>query len=179
MQLVPEYTENENKDRLRNQIIALRSGNRIAILDALREIRTQSNVSILPELFELLLDEENEEIIQGVTSLLNDLKVQDAAPVLTEAIANPEYHPIARILVAACWQNGLSYGKYADTFTRVAIEADFATSIEAFTVLEAAVGEIDRDQRNRLSEQIRNSLPAGDDQKRLLLRELIKVMETY
>ena len=86
---------------------------------------------------------------------------------------------VARILVAACWQNGLSYGRYADTFTRVAIEADFATSIEAFTVLEAAIGEIDRDQRNRLSAQIRESLPARDDQKRLLLRELISVLETY
>jgi hypothetical protein len=179
MPLTPAGAEYERMDRLRGQVQALRSGNRITILGALREIRAKSNVTILPELFDLLLDQEDEEIIFSISSLLNDLKVQEAAPLLAEAIENPVYQPIATILVAACWQNGLSYEKHIDTFTRVAIEGEFATALEAFTVLEEAAGKLEQGDRKRLSDMIRHGLPGADEQKQLLLRELIRVIETY
>lgn len=171
--------DNSKKDRLRGQVQALRSGNRITILDALKEIRTESSISILPDLFDLLVDQEDDEIIRGISSLLNDLKTQEAAGVLAEAIGNPEYQSITTLLGAACWQNGLSYGKFADTFAKVAIDGSFETAIEAFTVLEEAVGDLDQDERNRLSKMIKHGLREADEQKKLLLRELVKVIETY
>ncbi len=111
--------ETKPKDKLKGQISAIRSGNRTTVMDALKDIRGDSNIDILPELFELLLEQEDEEIMHEVSSLLNDLKLQEAAPVLAEALANPDYEPITRILASACWQNGLSYGKYAESFTNV------------------------------------------------------------
>jgi hypothetical protein len=179
MQLVPAESGNSKKDHLRGQIRALRSGNRVTILDTLQEIRAESSTSILPELFNLLLEQEDEEILREISSLLNDLKIQEAAQILAEAIENPEYQPIITILLAACWQNGLSYGKYADTFARVAIRAEFAAAIEAFTVLEEAVGELEKEDRERLSVMIKHGLSEADEQKKLLLRELVKVIETY
>ena len=179
MQLVPAESGNSKKERLRDQVRALRSGNRVTILDTLKGIRAESSTSILTELFDLLLEQEDEEIIREVSSLLNDLKIQEAARILAEAIENPEYQSITTILVAACWQNGLSYGKYADTFARVAIQSGFATAIEAFTVLEEAVGELEKEERERLSVMIKHGLLKADEQKKLLLRELVKVIETY
>jgi hypothetical protein len=179
MQLTTVDPDNSKKERLKRQIQALRSGNRITILDAMREIRTESSISILPELFDLLLDQEDEEIIREISSLLNDLKTKEAAQVLAVAIDNPAYKPITTLLVAACWQNGLSYGPYADSFARVAIEGSFETAIEAFTVLEEAVGELEQQERDRLSKMIKHGLLEADDQKKLLLRELVKVIETY
>ena len=52
--------EQDKNNRLRSQIQSLRSGNHSAILATLQELRTQGNVSILPDLFELLLNQENE-----------------------------------------------------------------------------------------------------------------------
>jgi hypothetical protein len=179
MQLTPIDPDNSIKDRLRDQVQALRSGNRITILDALREIRTESSISILPDLFDLLVDQEDDEIIRGISSLLNDVKKQEAAEVLAEAIGNPAYQSIATILAAACWQNGLSYGKFAETFTKVAIDGSFETAIEAFTVLEAAVGDLDQEERDRLSKMIKYGILEANEQKKLLLRELVQVIETY
>ncbi|MEN8228761.1 MAG: hypothetical protein ABFS38_11465, partial [Bacteroidota bacterium] len=142
--------ENNNKNRLKNQIQALRSGNRSAILTTLKELRRDGNVSVLPDLFDLLLDQEDEQIINEISSLLSDLKEKDAAAALVEAIGNPDNAKILTILVSACWQNGLSYGKYIHTFVEVLIRGEYETAIEAFTVIEEAVGDLEQDERDQL-----------------------------
>ena len=172
-------TEKGQKEKLKNQIAALRSGNKTAILVTLKEIRTQGDISIIPELFDLLLDQEDSQIIAETTALLNDLKDQKAASVLAEAINNPEYQDIVQILVAACWQNGLSYGAYLDQFVEVAVRADYATSIEAFTVIEGAIGEVEKEQRAGSIQTIQKHLSDTDEQKQSLLRELVKVIASY
>jgi len=148
-------------------------------MDTLKEIRKESNIDIIPELFDLLLDQEDEQIIQEVSSVLNDLKIQEAVPILVEALDNPVYEPITQILAAACWQNGLSYDKYAASFTRLAISADLETAIEAFTVLEEAVGDLEPEERENLILSIKHGMSGAEEHKKLLLRELVKTIESY
>lgn len=179
MQMTPADPGASQKEKLRNQVRALRSGNRTTVLDAIKEIRAESSISILGELFDLLLEQEDAEIVREISSLLNDLKLQEAAPVLAEAIQKAEYQSISTILVAACWQNGLSFGKYADTFVEVVIHGDYETGIEAFTVLEEAVGELDQEAKDKILKTIKYGILKADDRKKLLLRELIKVIEQY
>lgn len=171
--------ENSHRNRLKAQTEALRSGSRPKILAALKEIRSTGKVAILPELFDLLLDQEDEQITGEIVALLNDLKNQEAAGILAGAISNPEYRELSTVLVAACWQNGLSYGSYLDTFVEMALDGDYATAIEAFTVIEEAVGEVDPEQRQQHVKTISDHLPEMDTQKRPLLKELIKVIENY
>ncbi|MBE9517861.1 MAG: hypothetical protein IMY68_04795, partial [Bacteroidetes bacterium] len=140
----------DNNKKLRLQIASLRSSNKSAILETLKELRSEGDVSILPELFNLMLIQEDEEILDEIASLLNDLKDKEAAEVLAEAIANPEYELIHTSLVAACWQNGLSYGKHITTFVDVVVSGDYSTAIEAFTVIEEAVGDLKQEERAAL-----------------------------
>lgn len=171
-------SENSNK-RLKHQIESLRSSNRSAILDTLRELRSEGNVSVLPDLFNLMLVQEDEEILNEIGSLLNDLKEQEAAEILAEAIANPEYQEIQTPLVAACWQNRLSYGKQIATFVEVVVSGDYTAAIEAFTVIEEAVGELEQEERVQLVRSLKSKLPEVEDQKRPLFVELVKVIESY
>lgn len=171
--------EEKDKGNLKEQIKAIRSGNRITVMDALKEIRKDSSVDILTELFDLLVEQEDEEIIHEVASILNDLKLQESAPILVEALDNPDYESITRILASACWQNGLSYGKYAESFTKLIIKADLETAIEAFTVLEEAVGELEEKERAGLVLSIKHGMIASDEHKKHLLHELIKTIESY
>jgi hypothetical protein len=73
-------------NKLHGQIQSLRSGNRNAILDTLKELRSEGSVSILPELFQVLLVQEDEQIQGEITSLLNDLKDKEAAEVLAALV---------------------------------------------------------------------------------------------
>lgn len=171
--------EQEREYRLKQLVRALQSGNRSAILGALRETRYTGSVDILPELFELLMDQEDQQIAAEITGLLNDLKEQEAAGVLAEAIDNPDYAPISTVLVAACWQNGLSYEQYTDIFVRAAIRGDYTTAIEAFTVIEEEAGNLGQEQRHRLAGMLAIGMENVDDQKKILLKELVRVITLY
>lgn len=169
----------EKKDRERAQIQTLRSGNATAIKATLKELRHVGKVSILPELFDLLAEQEDEEIITEITSLLNDLKDQEAAELMARAINNPDYQAVHPQLVAACWQNGLSYGHYIDTFVGVVLSGSYTAAIEAFTVIEEAIGDLDEKQRARVVNKLKSGILKSEDQKQALISELIKVIENY
>jgi len=171
--------QENNKNKLKQQIQSLRSGNRTAILETLKELRSEGDVSVLPELFSLLLVQEDEDILAGISSLLNDLKDKESAEVLAEAVANPEYQKIQTILVAACWQNGLSYRKYIDTFVDVIVSGEYSAAIEAFTVIEEAVGELEDKERLHLASSLKSKLRKVKDQLKPLFVELVKLIETY
>ena len=169
----------DNNKKLRLQIASLRSNNRSAILETLKELRSDGDVSVLPELFNLMLIQEDEEVLDAIAALLNDLKDKEAAEVLAKAIANPEYELIQTSLVAACWQNGLSYGKHIATFVDVVVSGDYSTAIEAFTVIEEAVGDLEQEERTALVRSLKSKLPQVEEQKKALFVELVKAIETY
>jgi hypothetical protein len=171
--------DEKKNDKLRAQIQSLRSGNRSAILSTLKEFRVHGHISILPDLFDLLLDQESEEIIAEISYLLNDLKDQDGAELLAKAIANPDYREVQTRMVAACWQNGLAYGKYVDTFLEVVITGEYTAAIEAFTVIEEAIGDLEPNQKDRMVKKLKARLKEVDDEKKPLISELIKVIERY
>lgn len=172
--------DNEHSQaKLQGQIQSLRSGNKTAILGTLNELRSEGNAAILPELFQLMLVQEDEQILGEITHLLNDLKDKDAAEVLAGAVADPEYERIRRTLVAACWQNGLSYSKYVDVFLEVLVSADYEAALEAFTVLEEAVGELEPQDRKRLSNRIESKIKQVDDLKKPLLAAMQTSIKEY
>jgi hypothetical protein len=168
-----------NNNKLKQQIDSLRSSNRSAILGTLDELRSEGDVSVLPELFTLMLIQEDEEILNKIVTLLNDLKDKEAPEILAEAIANPEYEKIQTELIAACWQNGLSYGKHISTFLDVVVAGDYTASIEAFTVIEEAMGELEQEERTMLFRTLKSKLKNIQDQKRPLIEELIRTIESY
>ena len=165
--------------KLKQQISSLRSNNRSAILGTIKELRSEGDVSVLPELFNLLLVQEDEEILAEITTLLNDLKEKEAAEILARAISNPEYKQIQTTLVAACWQNGLSYGKHIPVFVDVLISGDYSAAIEAFTVIEEAVGELEQEDRNKLVQSLKAKIQQVDEQKKALFAEMVKVIDNY
>ncbi len=170
--------QNGNK-KLKQQIESLRSSNRSAILGTLEELRSEGDVSVLPELFNLMLVQDDEELLNKIVGLLNDLKNKEAAEILVEAIADPEYEKIQTSLVAACWQNGLSYEKYISTFVEVVLSGEYTASIEAFTVIEEAVGELEQEERTMLVRTLKSKLKNVQDLKKPLVEELIKTIESY
>jgi len=179
MQIDEPGGEEKAQQRLQKQMDGLRSGHRATILDTLQSIRTDSNVSIIPGLIELLSLQEDEEIKSQIARLLNDLRIQEAAPLLAEAVIHPDHGHVSHILAAACWQNGLSYAGQADIFVRAAIEGSYQTAVESFTVLEEVAAELDNEERDNLIRMVDKGIPDAGEQKGLLLMELRKVLRQY
>ena len=173
--MVPE----EQNQRLRHQIDSLRSNNRSAILETIKELRGEGDVSVLPELFNLMLVQEDPDILRETESLLNDLKDKEASEILAQAIANPEYEKIRLVLLSACWQNGLSYVKQLPTFLEVVVSGDYPAAVEAFTVIEEAVGELEPGERSVLARRLKSKSAEVGEQKKPLFAALVKVIEAY
>lgn len=173
--MVPE----SSSTRLKQQISSLRSNNRTAILDTVKELRREGDISVLPELFNQLLIQEDPEIRKEIETLLNDLKDQEAAEILAQAIANPDYEKIRVTLLAACWQNGLSYGKQIRTFVEVAISGNYRATLEASTVIEEAVGELEAAERKALATRMKSKLKEVEEQKKPLFAALVRLIESY
>lgn len=167
------------KEKDKSLVQSLRSGNQTAIVSALKDIRVSGKLFFLTEIFDLLVDQENEEIYLEAVSLLNDLKNKDAVPIVAEAINNPEYEAIRQELVASCWQSGLSYSKHIATFIDVASHGNYAIALEAFTVIEDAIGDLDPKELATHIDSLKKEILTSDTNKQMLLRELIRVMETY
>lgn len=165
--------------RLKQQIAALRSNNRHSILATIEELRSEGDVSVLPELFNLLLIQEDDEIHRGITSLLNDLKENEASDVLAQAISNPDFRKIQTSLVAACWQNGLSYARHLPVFVDVLVNGTYSAAVEAFTVIEEAVGELELKDRDKLLHSLKSQLHKVADQKKDLFAEMVRTIERY
>jgi hypothetical protein len=169
----------DTNKRLKEQIEILRSSNRRAILDTIRELRSEGDVQVLPDLFNLMLEQEDLEIVYEVCALLNDLKETEAAGILAEAISNPEYREIQTPLIAACWQNGLSYRNQVGAFVDVVISGNYAAAIEAFTVIEGTVGELEKKERFDIVLSLKSRLTEVDNQKEPLITELIHIIESF
>lgn len=176
----------ENNEKLKKQseqekrdIQSLRSGNTRATLETITQLRNRGSISILHEIFELMLITEEEELLDACVKLLNDIKNKEAVLSLVDAIADPKYSPICKELVASCWQSGLDYHEHLMVFVDVAIKADYATSLEAFTVIEDCIGQVEDNTRKKSIEKLKKELDSISEDKLPLIRELISMIERF
>lgn len=181
--IIMNSNKNEQDKKAREaekqQVSILRSGNSVAILDTIDEIRSTGKTTILPEIFELLLDTEDDEVMEACTGLLNDLKTEEGASYVVAALKNPRYRPVRQILVSSCWQSGLDYHDHAQLFAKIVLKDDYATAIEAFTVIENSLGDLDDDEIVKLTSVLKEGVTTVSDNKKGLIRELLSVIRNF
>ena len=170
---------NSDKERLQAQVKALRSGNKRSIIEALDEIRKGSEVFIIKDLAYLLEEQEDPEICTGITALLSDMKIQEAVPILIECIQDDSLLPIQNQVVAACWQNGLNYGEYAFVFARLVLDAPLETAIEALTVFEECIGDLEDSQKAELIREAEEKAVHADESHSGLISAMLKMINSY
>lgn len=157
----------------------LRSGNLKAVISTLEEIREGGSISLLSEVLELMATNENEEIAKLCYELICDIKDENAKFLLVEAIKNDGYRHIKSQLVAACWQNGMDYHEDVQLFAQILLNDDYITAIEAFTVIENSIGQLNDSTIIDLNATLTKGSVNADDQKSVLIRELITAIKNY
>ena len=153
----------------------LKYGKETLVISTLEKLMDSGDVSCLPDIFELLKSNPATEVKKQITSLLSQLKPQEAVPVLVEAIKN--HKEIRKDLISACWSNGLDYREYVSDFIDWTIESDFETKFEAYSVvtnMECGIPiEICDAQITKLESGIRSS---NNPTTIVLLEDLINVL---
>ncbi len=165
--------ENRKNSELRNKLY---SGNHFVIVEALREIKENGTINIIPCLFDLINENTSDIIKKDILRLICDIKEQSAAPALIEAISTRNFGEDTSSVIATFWQSRLDFSSYLPTFIKIFIKEDYQTALEAFTVIEESVTKIS----DRMQKECINILrSAGDSitkEKKPLFNELVKVI---
>ncbi|MFW5773244.1 MAG: HEAT repeat domain-containing protein [Tangfeifania sp.] len=159
--------------KLERELFSAQSENVISALNSLKE---EGNIHYLPILFDLLNADTGKKIEEEIINILGSLKVQDAAPVLAEALQDPKYKPIRKPLTAACWQNSLNFKEHLPVFVDLVIEEDFETGFEAFTVIESMEKYPEGEVIENVTNRIHDALPNANEQKKYFLHEILTLI---
>jgi Xaa-Pro aminopeptidase len=81
---------------------------------------------------------------------LDLLKKEKAVTLLVDAVKNCKNPKDRALLVAACWESGMSFKAHLEFFAELVHDADLFVSLEAITVVSENIGEVDKTQAEQL-----------------------------
>ena len=102
---------------------------------AIEQIKQEGDISIVPELLDILLQNQDTNIITNLTALLSDVKESDFKTVLMEGSGKAN-------LLRICWESAIDFSEYLDVFVDMLLREDFIAALEASTVIENLHGNI-------------------------------------
>lgn len=82
-------------------------------------------------------------------------------------------------MVGSCWQSGLDYHEHTEIFIDIAIDGDYATSLEAFTVIEECLGQLEDGKRKTYVDKVNKALNDSSQEKQPLLKELLDMIDRF
>ncbi|WP_320053009.1 hypothetical protein [uncultured Acetobacteroides sp.] len=169
--------DNEIK-KLLELVQQLRKEDNEAFKEHIEQVRTSSDIQIIPFLVELLADEKvDEEKKEAILSLIMDIKHQDAPKLLVQGIAYLKGTDQLQPYLSALWQNSLSFAPYMDKFVDIALTADYLTAYDAFTVIENSCSDATVEMLDAAILKLKSGYATEDESKRPMIQELIKVLE--
>jgi hypothetical protein len=157
-------------------ISQLESNNPADVMIAIKEIRHHGNIRILPYLFRLMKPSTHEAIRESILMLISELKTQEAVPVIVSILEQADRGRDFTRLVAACWQSGLNFSGHIPVFIRIFVDCDYQTAVEAFSVIEESIMNVDATIQKSCLQLLQESAARVSKEKYPLYRELVKVV---
>lgn len=158
-------------------VLLVKSKSKEQILRGIDLFRLDGKIDELEEIFVMMSNSEDEDIIHKASLLLSDIKDPAAVNLFVQAIKNKNFHSIQKTIVMACWQTGLDFSKYLGVFNELVREADLETGIEALTVVENFAENVDPESIELEINATRKFIDKGKSGHNILAVELLKVLE--
>ena len=124
---------NETGRKIRADLLSTQT---FVVLKAVEKLRQIGSPAFLDDLLNVLCDTGNDDIKASIISLLDDLKDENAVPIIIMAIQNEKCRNDKAALVASCWKSGLNFSSDLNIFLEVFISEEFIIALEAYSVLE-------------------------------------------
>ena len=129
----------ENKQDILKQ---LSSNDMDIVRGAIEQIKQEGDISIVPELLDILLQSQDTNTITNLTALLSDVKESDFKTVLMDKLINAPDGSGQANLLRICWESAIDFSEYLDVFVDMLLHEDFIAALEASTVIENLHGNI-------------------------------------
>ena len=137
---------------------------------AIEQIKQEGDISIVPELLDILLQSQDSNTITNLTALLSDVKESDFKTVLMDKLINATSDSGKANLLRICWESAIDFSEYLDVFIDMLLNDDFITALEASTVIENLQGKIPEE---KIHTAIKRLEAESDEDKAFLLEDTI------
>lgn len=173
--------EKVRKDKLKEVVKGLKSDDSNEIIKSLRALKIYGDASAAPQIFNLLLIHQDDEVGEEVMKLLASLKDTQMESILINAVKDPKYKDIQQLLLSSMWQSGLNFSEHLLTLVEIALEGDFMVQVECITIIENLEGPFHEEHIMESLLQINNffDLNVSDERKEKLMKELTIVIKDF
>jgi hypothetical protein len=145
----------------------------------LQRLRSAGQLQDVTRVIAALRTQQSIDLSNEIISFLSDIKEEGIQEILVNEIRNPDNLSITRQLIEICWQSGLDYTPHLEFITDLFLTGDYATAIEAFSLIETSMEEQqpDAETARQLVEKIKTVLFDLTADMKILAVELIHVLE--
>ena len=132
----------------------LRNENPEVYLGALETIKAEGDLSIVPELLDILISTESEGLKKALTALLADIRDNGLQSLLTDKIREIQPDGQRALLLRIVWESSLDFSGYAGFFADILLEGEFAVALETSTIL-TELPNIGKQEKERIAGQLK------------------------
>ncbi len=147
-------------------------------IKAIKKLRETGNAAMISPLLDLLSATENDNIFSTVINLLNDLKDQDAAQPLIDAVSDKKYEEIRVFILQVFWQSRLDALPYLEELVNIAIKSDYMVCLECLTIIESFKNAPTDEQIVEANTIIKDAIMDNSENKELLLG-MVEALNNY
>ncbi|UTW62592.1 hypothetical protein KFE98_00075 [bacterium SCSIO 12741] len=114
----------------------LQSGDKKLALKAVKKARKDGTAEHISMMIELMVNNNDDELNGEIIKLLNDLKMQEAAEPIIEALKEEANKDVHIFLWQALWQSRLDASPYLSDLVNLALKSDYLILLECLTIIE-------------------------------------------
>jgi len=149
----------ENKEEI---VKKLNSSDILLVQEAIEAIKQEGDLTIVPDLLELLLHCQDSGIVTQVTALLSDIKDSRFKQMLIEKLTTATRSSEKSNLLRICWESAIDFSEHLSLFVEILLNDDFISALEASTVIENLSGNINEAQIQEAIRRLQQVPPATD-----------------
>ena len=170
----------EKKDpkiiKLEKEISSLTGDRLVELITSLREEKSFSGVIAL--MADLYSSTAEVAVRSEIEKFLFDLKDPELAVEVIAAIEQSTDEATRNTLLSSCWQSRIDYSDHLDFFIDYSISGSYMNALDCLTVIEQYISSAGNDVRKRGIKRISAAAANLDDEKQVLLREIISILES-
>lgn len=167
----------EKRQKIQRLRGKLNSDDTKIVIQTLEQIKDSGEAELIPDLIQVLEGTDVSEVNDKVLDILNNLQAQASVAEIVRMIRQVEDDEVVASVLASCWKNRLDFSAHLHDLTKIFVNADFNSALEAFTVIENATPNVTNEDIDESMETIKNHLRSIDPGKKPLMMELIHMLE--
>ena len=157
-------------EQIKNNLFSAKTD---VVISAIEAIQKKGNKLYLPILFDLLNSSPETEIESEIMNLLGTVKDKETVNSFVRAIEDDKYKGIRKLILTACWQNGLDFSTFLPVFIDLIINEDWEIAFEAFTVVDN-LEFLPNEEIIKVSiSKINEAMPLTSEQNKYFLNEIL------